>query len=44
VQSLGWNKETEFRIPIIPFDLRGTLEPGLPDRRGLRKKTVAESK
>jgi hypothetical protein len=44
VQSLGWNRETEFRIPIIPFDLRGTLEPGLPDRRGLRRKAAADSK
>ena len=36
-QSLGWNRRTEFRIPIVPHDLRNALEPGLPDRRGLRK-------
>jgi hypothetical protein len=39
-QSLGWNKQTELRVPIIPFDLRGALEPGLPDRRGLRKASL----
>ena len=36
-QSLGWNKQTEFRIPVVPHDLRNALDPGLPDRRGLRK-------
>jgi hypothetical protein len=36
-QSLGWNKQAEFRVPVIPHDLRNSLEPGLPDRRGLRK-------
>ncbi|MEO8577210.1 MAG: hypothetical protein ABI556_10940 [Gemmatimonadales bacterium] len=37
VQSLGWNRVTELRIPVVPYDLRATLEPGLPDRRGMRK-------
>lgn len=36
-QSLGWNKQVEFRIPVVPHELRNALEPGLPDRRGLRK-------
>src|SRR5215213_1764006 len=36
-QSLGWNKQVEFRIPVIPHDLRNALDPALPDRRGLRK-------
>ena len=40
--SLGWNRQTEFRIPVIPHDLRSSLEPGLPDRRGLRRKKSAE--
>lgn len=37
-QSLGWNKSTEFRVPVISYDLRAALEPGLPDRRGNRRK------
>lgn len=36
-QSLGWNRRTEFRVPIVPHDLRSALEPGLPDRRGQKK-------
>jgi hypothetical protein len=36
-QSLGWNKHTEIRVPVVSHDLRSDLEPGLPDRRGLRK-------
>lgn len=38
-QSLGWNKHTEFQVPIVPHDLRSGLDPGLPDRRGLTKKS-----
>lgn len=37
VQSLGWNRATELRIPVVPYDIRATIEAGLPDRRGLRK-------
>lgn len=40
-QSLGWNKQSEFRIPVVPHDVRSALDPGLPDRRGLRKKAVS---
>jgi hypothetical protein len=36
-QSLGWNKATEFSVPVAGYDLRNALEAGLPDRRGLRK-------
>lgn len=36
-QSLGWNRHTDLRIPVLPHDLRVSLEPGLPDRRGMRK-------
>lgn len=32
-QSLGWNRHTEFRVPIVQHDLRAALDPGLPDRR-----------
>jgi hypothetical protein len=39
-QSLGWNRSTEFTVPVVPFDLRHSLEAGLPDRRGLRKKST----
>jgi hypothetical protein len=38
-QSLGWNKHTEIQVPIVPHDLRSGLDPGLPDRRGLTKKS-----
>lgn len=38
VWSLGWNKQTEFMLPVIPYDLRMALEPGIVDRRGVRKK------
>ena len=36
-QSLGWNRQTELRVPVVQHDLRSALEAGLPDRRGLRK-------
>ena len=36
-QSLGWNRNTELRVPVVSHDLRASLEPGLPDRRGMRK-------
>lgn len=37
-QSLGWNRHAEFRVPVVQHELRSTLEPGLPDRRGNRRK------
>ncbi|MDQ3081890.1 MAG: hypothetical protein M3R07_06725 [Gemmatimonadota bacterium] len=36
-QSLGWNRQTEFRLPIVPHDARMALDAGLPDRRGSRR-------
>ncbi len=30
----GWQARTTFHLPLLPFDLRMALEPGLPDRRG----------
>jgi len=40
-QSLGWNKSTELRVPVISYDLRSALEPGLPDRRGNKRRYVS---
>lgn len=40
-QSLGWNKSTEFRVPIVQHDVRSALEPGLPDRRGNKRRYVS---
>jgi hypothetical protein len=37
-QSLGWNKSTEFRVPVVQHDVRSALEPGLPDRRGNKRR------
>jgi hypothetical protein len=36
-RSPGWNAATEFPIPVTPHDLRLALEPGLVDRRGVRR-------
>ncbi len=36
-QSLGWNKSAELRVPVVEHDVRSALEPGLPDRRGMKK-------
>ncbi len=36
-QSLGWNRHADIRVPVVQHDLRSTLEPGLPDRRGNRR-------
>ena len=41
-QSLGWNRHTEILLPVIPFQLRASLEAGLPDRRGTFKRTSRE--
>jgi hypothetical protein len=42
--SLGWNRETEFHVPIAPHDQRISLEPGIVDRRGVtRSATEAPS-
>lgn len=37
VQSLGWNRRAEFRVPVVQHELRAALEPGLADRRGIKK-------
>jgi hypothetical protein len=36
-RSPGWNAATEFPIPVMPHELRLALEPGLADRRGVRR-------
>jgi hypothetical protein len=36
-QSLGWNRSTELNVPVVPYDVRSALEPGLPDRRGHKR-------
>ena len=33
--SLGWNRQTEFPIPIEAHNQRVSLEAGLVDRRGI---------
>ena len=41
-QSLGWNRHTEILLPVIPYEVRASLEAGLPDRRGTFKRTSRE--
>ena len=36
-RAVGWNVHTKFEIPVMPHDLRLSLEPGVADRRGLRR-------
>ena len=43
-QSLGWNKSTELRVAVAAYDLRHSLDPGLPDRRGLRPVSRSRSR
>lgn len=38
VQSLGWNRHAELRVPVVQHDVRCALEPGLRDRRGIKIK------
>jgi hypothetical protein len=35
-RSLGWNRSAEFAVPVVPYDLRMSLDAGLVDRRGVR--------
>src|SRR5437870_2578607 len=35
-RSLGWNRSADFPVPVVPYDLRMSLEPGVVDRRGVR--------
>jgi hypothetical protein len=37
-RSLGWNAASEFPIAVMHTDLRSALEPGLADRRGVRRR------
>jgi len=34
-RSLGWNRSADFPVPVVPYDLRMSMEPGLVDRRGV---------
>lgn len=36
-QSLGWKQAVDLMMLVVPYDLRLSLEPGLADRRGLRR-------
>ena len=36
VRSLGWNRSADFSVPVVPYDLRMSMEPGLVDRRGAK--------
>jgi len=38
-RSLGWNRGADFLVPVVPYDLRTSIEPGLVDRRGVRKRS-----
>ena len=33
-RSLGWNAHAQFRLPVMRYDLRLSLDPELADRRG----------
>jgi hypothetical protein len=34
-RALGWNARTRVTLPVMPYDLRLSLDPRLPDRRGV---------
>src|SRR4051812_6619522 len=34
--SLGWNRSAHFPVPVVPYNLRISLEAGLKDRRGIK--------
>jgi hypothetical protein len=36
-RSLGWNRSADILVPVMPYDLRMSIEPGLVDRRGAHK-------
>ena len=42
--ALGWNRETEFAVPVSGFDQRISLEPGIVDRRGVVGKEKRETR
>ncbi len=35
-RSLGWNRSADFPVPVVPYDLRMSLDTGIVDRRGVR--------
>jgi hypothetical protein len=35
-RSLGWNRSADFPVPVVPYDLRVSIEAGLKDRRGIK--------
>jgi hypothetical protein len=34
-RAAGWNAHADITVPVIPHDVRLSLEPSLADRRGL---------
>jgi hypothetical protein len=36
-RAMGWNAHTQFLVPILHHELRLSLEPGLADRRGVKR-------
>jgi hypothetical protein len=36
-RAMGWNAHSQFLVPILHQELRLALEPGLADRRGVRR-------
>jgi hypothetical protein len=42
--SLGWSRSVEVPIKVIPFDVRVSLDGGLVDRRGAKRKKLRKEK
>src|SRR4051812_38045194 len=36
-RAMGWNAHSQFLVPVLHHELRLSLEPGLADRRGIRR-------
>jgi hypothetical protein len=36
-RAMGWNAHSQFLVPVMHHELRLSLEPGLADRRGVRR-------
>ena len=36
-RAMGWNAHSQFLVPILHHELRLSLEPGIPDRRGTKR-------
>jgi hypothetical protein len=41
---LGWSRSVEVPIKVIPFDVRVSLDGGLVDRRGAKRKKLRKEK